>query len=137
MTLCVLLTISSVVSDEEIDETVYIENGTASVILSCGEIPQNSVAIEWFINKPSGFEKILKFYYTIRNMVPRYPGPYTKDKYDIDESVNTTLVVKSIELSDDGLFQCGIVGGTGNAYSYTTMLQVVGKSLLTHLLQQI
>ena len=130
MTLCLLLAVSAVVPDEEIDETVYIENGAASVTLSCGEVPTNSVAIEWFIKKDYAFEKILKFYYKTPNKSPQHTDSYTSDKYDINESVNTSLVVKNVELSDDGLFQCG-TAGEQDGYSYMTKLQVVGKSLLT------
>ena len=132
MTLCILLAMPSAMFDDGIDETVYIEKGAASVILSCGNLPQDAIAIEWLTDKYSGFEKIMKFYYKTPNSVPRYSNHYTADKYDIDESVNTSLVVKNINLSDDGLFQCDTIGGAGDAYSYITKLQVVGKSLLTY-----
>ena len=132
MTLCILLAMSSAMFDDGIDETVYIEKGAASVILSCGNLPQDAFAIEWFVHKYSVFERIMKFYYKIPNSSPLYSDRYTADKYDIDDSVNTSLVVKNIDLADGGLFQCGTAGGAGDVYSYITKLQVVGKSLLTY-----
>ena len=132
ITLWIFLTMSTVVCDDFIDETVYIENGATSVNLSCGKRPQNATAIEWFVHKYSSFEKIMKFYYKTPNSSPRYSDHYTADKYDIDESVNTSLVVKNIDLADDGLFWCGTAGGSGGVDIYYTKLQVVGKSLLTY-----
>ena len=127
MSLCLLLTLSAVESDDKIkiNETVYIENGAASVDLSCGEVPQSAVAIEWFIKESDGWNTLLRFYHTNSEISTKF---YNYTKYDISESVNTSLLVKNIKLSDSTLFKCGIRGGSKNIYETTTMLQVVGKS---------
>ena len=134
ISLGLLVTLSTVESVEQfkINETIYIENGTESVELSCGEVPQSAMAIEWFIHKSNEWRKLLKFYHinSSDSSNPRYFND--PSKYDISKSVNTFLVVKNINLSDTVLFMCGSLGGHFN-HSYTTMLQVVGKLLLTYL----
>ena len=122
------------VPDEEINKTVYIENGTASVHLSCGKVPQSAITIEWFTDRNNEWNKILKFYHKNPSNSPEYDDFYTKDKYGL-ESLNASLVIKNIEISDDGLYQCGTARGAKEAYKYTTKLQVVGKLLLAYLLQ--
>ena len=128
MNLCILLTLSYVESDEKINNTVYIEDGSASVDLSCGEVPHSAFAIEWFIYKGAGWLKLLKFYHTNSGRSNHSNTDYTK--YGISESVNTSLVINNIKLSDSALFKCGTVSGSV-IYSHTTMLQVVGKLLQT------
>ena len=127
ISLGLLVTLSTVESVEQfkINKTIYIENGTESVELPCGEVPQSSVAIEWFIRKSNEWRKLLKFYHLnpSDSSNPRYFND--SSKYDISKSVNTSLVVKDINLSDTVMFKCGSLGGHFN-HSYTTMLQVVG-----------
>ena len=132
MSLCLLLTLSAVESDDKlkINKTVYIENGAASVDLSCGDVPQSAVAIEWSIEESNGWNKLLKFYHTNSEISTKL---YNYTKYNISESVNTSLAVKNIKLSDSTLFKCGIVGGPNKNHETFTMLQVVGKSPLTNL----
>ena len=134
ISLGLLVTLSAVESVEQIkvNKTVYIENGTESVELSCGEVPQSAVAIEWFIRNSNEWRKLLKFYHLnpSDSINPRYFND--SSKYDICKSVNTSLVVKDINLSDTVLFMCGLLGGPFND-NYTTMLQVVGKLLLAYL----
>ena len=127
MSLCLLLTLSAVESDDKLkmNKTVYVENGAASVDLSCGEVPQSAVAIEWFIKESAGWNKLLKFYHTNSEISTKF---YNYTNYDISESVNTSLVVKNIQLSDSTLFKCGIIGVPNNISETMTMLQVVGKS---------
>ena len=133
MSLCLSVTLSATKSKEEfkINETVYIENGAASVELSCGDVPQAAVAIEWFIYNTTELRewgKLLKFYHTNSGNHPYF---YNATKYDISKSVSTSLVVNNIKLSDSGLFMCGSLGGSN--HSYMTMLQVIGKSLQIYL----
>ena len=115
----------AVQTGEYINATVNIENGTKSVDLSCGEIPDNAVAIEWYI-KAGEWKRILKFYPT---ELPEYYNNYNEEKYGISESVNTSLIIRNIELSDSGMFICATTGGL-LSYTYTTLLNVVGKKLL-------
>ena len=133
MSLCLSVTVSAVESEEEykINETVYIGNGAALAELPCSKVPQAAVGIEWFIYTSTEWKKLLKFYHTnpVNSGNPKYCNDSTK--YDISQSVSTSLVVKNIKLSDSGLFMCGFVGGSN--HTYTIMLKVVGKSLLTHL----
>ena len=132
MSLCLLLTLSAVESDDKfkINETIYTENGTASVDLSCGEVPQSALATEWFIKESDGWNKLLKFHHTNSEISIKF---YNYTNYDISESVNTSLVVKNVQLSDSTLFMCGAAGGSNKSYERITMLQVVGKSPLTNL----
>ena len=129
MSLCLLSTLSAMRPDEKINDTIYIENGATSVNLSCGEVPQSAVAIDWFIYKSGEWVKLLKFYHT-KSMIRHYSS--NKTKYDISESTNTSLVVKNIKLSDSFFFMCGSAGGP-ILYSYMNTLHVVGKSLFTYL----
>ena len=128
MSLCLWLTISAVESNQEINDTIYIENGAASVNLSCGDVPQSAVAIDWFVYKSDEWLKLLKFYHT---MSSHHLYSYNNAKYDIGESVNTSLLIKNIKFSDSFLYKCGSAGGPSE-HSYTTMLHVLGKSLLTY-----
>ena len=115
MSLCLSVTLSAAESKNEfkINETVYIENGTDFVALSCGDVPQAAVAIEWFIYNNTEWVKVLKFYHnkSVNHGKPRYLINFMK--------------------YDSGLFMCHSVGGS--SHTYTTMLQVVGKSLLIYL----
>ena len=120
--------------DGEIDETIYIKNGTDTVDLSCGEVPPNALGIEWFLYKSNNFKikMILKVHRNKFSRYPKYYKGYTADKYGISKSVNTSLVVKNIELSDTDNYTCSTTGGAVD-HKYTTSLQVVGKSLLIYL----
>ena len=128
MALWVLETLQAIEFDGKINDVVQIQNGTVSVDLSCGEFPDNSIAIEWFIYSPTQLNKILKIYLNTSGS-PRFYNNYTEKKYDIGDSSNTSLVVKNIELSDATNYTCSAIGGKhGNMH--TTMLKVVGKSVL-------
>ena len=122
MCLWLLQTLSAV----EIHDTVYMENGTESVHLPCGEISQYAHGIQWEMNKSNAWKKILKFYPSIPGGLPKYFNYFSKDKYAISDSINTSLVVKNIDISDSGLFRCSIIGEEVD-YGYITLLQVVGK----------
>ena len=115
--------------DELINATVYIQNGTQSADLSCGEVPDNAIAIEWYIKISNEWKRILKFYPNKPHRYPEYYYGHTEEKYGINESVNTSLVIRNIEPSDSGLFMCATTGGK-LSYSYTTLLNVVGKKYL-------
>ena len=106
---------------------VYTENGTESVYVPCGEA-SDVYGIEWEIKTSSEWTKILKFYPDIPGERPKYFNNYTEDKYAISDSINTSLEVQNIDISDTGLFKCRTIG-QGVDYSYITLLQVVGKSL--------
>ena len=119
--LCMLKTISAL-------DTLYTENGIESTYLPCGDVPENVPRIEWEKYESNGWRKILKFNPNTYGQRPwtKYFYNYTKDKFGISDSINTTLVVKHIDISKTGLFRCRTVGGDVD-YSYTTLLQVVGK----------
>ena len=127
MSLCLSVTLSAIESEKEIAETVYIENGAASVELSCGDVPPSAVAIDWCIYNSNEWIKLLKFYHTqsVNLNNPRYSNDSYYKKYDTSKSVGTSLVVKDIKLSDSALFKCGSAGGSN--HNHMTMLQVVGK----------
>ena len=129
--LCLLLILPPVECDDkfEINETVYIEKGATSVDVSCGEVPQSAMAIEWSIYKSNEWRKLIKFYHTTPG-TRHYFNESTK--YDISEFVNTSLVVKNIKLSDSALFKCGSTGKS--IHERYILLQVVGKLSLIHLL---
>ena len=124
-----MLCTSALEPDEYVNSTVYTENGKESVDLSCGENLANEVAIYWSIFKCSHWSDILKIYPYIPTRNITYFENYTADKYGISESVNTSLVVKNIDISDNACFRCRSAGA-GLAYSHITMLNVSGKSLL-------
>ena len=128
MALWVLQTLRALDFDGRINDVVWIQNGTKSVDLSCGELPHNDIAIEWFSYNSTQLKKILKFYYNMSGS-PRFYNNYTEKKYGISESDNTSLVVKNIELSDATNYTCSTIGGE-HSYMHTTMLKVVGKSVL-------
>ena len=111
----------------EINDTVLAKNGTKAVNLSCGEVPQNTFAIEWFMYKNNQMKKILKFYMTINGTTSRFYNNYPADKYGISASEKTSLVIKNIELRDIDCYVCVAIWGGG--YVYTTMLEVEGKLL--------
>ena len=113
----------------EINKTVNIKNGTKSIDLQCGKVPGNFVAIEWDMKKSDQIIKILKFYQNATVKPTKYYEGYIVDKYEIREFVNLSLVVKDIELNDTAYYICGTKGGS-ELHSYTTLLQVEGKSLL-------
>ena len=119
-------TTSAVEHEEYANGTVFIENGVESVELPCGEVPKNAVAIQWSTFKSHEWRNILRFYPTTLERPLLYYGGYTADNYGISESVNTSLVLKDIDHSENSLFRC-ITAGGGLAYSYTTMIKVVGE----------
>ena len=110
-----------------INETVYLKNRTESIDLSCGEDLENISAIYWSIFKSNEWKKILKIFPTTGSK--HLYGNKSADIYDISESVNTSIMVKNIDLSENNWFRCTTLG-VGPAYSYTVLLKVVGKSLL-------
>ena len=110
----------------EINDTVYTKNGTDSVCLPCGEVPQYAHGILWEIDKSNPWKRVLKFFPSIPGRRPKYFYNYTKDKYGIIDSQNTSLVVKNTDTSDTGLFRCSTIGEDED-YGYITLLQVVGK----------
>ena len=63
MSLCLSVTLSAAESKDKLNATVYIENGADFVELSCGNVPQAAVAIEWFIYNNTEWVKLLKFYH--------------------------------------------------------------------------
>ena len=128
LSLGVVLTLSAVESNKETYGTVYIENGTTSVQLPCGEVPPSALGIKWFAKKHNGWFLLLRFYHNISG---RFDYFRNAAKYDISESVNTSLVVKRMKLSDSILYKCAFLEPP-TPYRYT-MLQVVGKSLQTNL----
>ena len=130
MSLCLLVTLSAIESAEQckINERVYIENGAAFAELSCGDVPQVAVGVEWFIYNSTEWVKLLKIYKT---QPGSYEYNYDSTKYGLSESVNMSLVVKNIKLSDSALFKCGSLGNS--THIRCIRLQVVGKSLLTYL----
>ena len=113
-------------TDAYIDDTVTIENGTEFIEMTCGEGPKNEVAIFWSVLKSDQWSNIMKFYPKTPSKKILYYSGYTAEKYGISKSVNTSLVVKDINLEENGLFRCSS-GGEGQGYSYITLLQVVGK----------
>ena len=125
------MTLSAVESVEQlkINETIYIENGAESVELSCGEVPLSAVEIEWSIRKSKERQRLLKFYHINSSNSSNHQYFNDSSKYEISKSVNTSLVVKDIKISDNVLFMCLSLGALSN-HSYTTMLKVVGKFLL-------
>ena len=124
-----MLCTSALKPDGYVNSTVYAENGRESVDLSCGENLTNGVAIYWSISKSNHWSDILKIYPHIPTRNITYLESYTAEKYGISESVNTSLVVKNIDISDNACFRCRSAGA-GLAYSHITMLNVSGKSLL-------
>ena len=128
LTLGAMLNLSAAESDEETYETVYTKNGATSVQLPCGEDAHSALGVEWFAKERGKWLQLLRFH--LNN-----PGrsDYFKDaaKYNVSESVNTSLVVKKLKPSDSLLFRCAFIG-TPTPYRYI-MLQVVGKSLYTYL----
>ena len=132
MVLWLLLILPPVESDDQlkINETVYIEKGATLVDLSCGEVPQSALAIEWFIYKNNEWIKLVKFYHT-------KPGSrqYFNDstKYDNSGFANTSLVVKNIQLTDSAWFKCSFAGTEKATDKRYTFLQVVGKTLIIYL----
>ena len=113
---------------KNVNGTVYIENGTKSVHLPCGDIPENAYGIEWEMYKSQAWKRILKFYLIQHDQDLNHFYNYDTDKYGISDSDNTSLVVNNINISDIGLFRCRTVGEYED-YRFTTFLQVVGKLL--------
>ena len=111
--------------DKMLNDTIYIKNGTDTVELPC-ELPQVAAGIQWMLycNESKG---ILKSYKNKTKPV-RYQNKYSDDKYGINDSVYTTLVVKNITPSDTSHYICLSIG-QNSGKNYTTMLQVVGKLL--------
>ena len=128
MSLWILWT-SALKPDKYVSSTVYTKNGKESVDLSCGENLTNVVAIYWSIYKSNDWSDILKMYPHIPTRNITHFENYTADKYGINESVNTSLVVKNIDVSDNAYFKCRSAGA-GQAYSHITMLNVSGKSVV-------
>ena len=129
MCLWVQQTKSAVLFDEKLNATVYTKNETEAVALSCGEVPDDAVATEWKRYISNQAKKILKIYNTTTEKSPKYYDNITQSKYGISKSVHTSLLIKNIDLSDTGYYICHTTGRDGT-YEYTTMLHVLGKSLL-------
>ena len=112
--------------DGKLNATVNKKNGTKTVDLSCGAVTDSFVAIEWarYISKQS--KRILKIY---NNTTEKHYNGNTSSKYGISETEPTSLLIKNIEISDTGYYICHTVGAQVE-YKYTTLLHVVGKSLL-------
>ena len=127
--LWLLLTLSSVELGVVISDTVYVVNGTESVDLSCGEVPDNANAIEWFMYRSGKNIKIFKYYHKTPGRIPKYYSGCTAEKYDISHSGNPSMVLKNIKLADVDHYICVAIMGVGS-HMHTTLLQVVGKSLL-------
>ena len=130
MSLCLLVTLSATESAEQfkINKIVYVENGADFVELSCGDVPQAAVGIHWFIYNGTEWVKLLKIY---KAQPGRNPDPNASTKYGVSKSVNTSLVVRNIKLSDSASFKCGSLGNS--TQMRCIRLQVVGKSLVTYL----
>ena len=124
-----LQTPSTVAAYQDVNNTVDVQNGAKSVALSCGEVPKDAAAIEWYSYKKNEWKNILKFYHNTPDTSPEYYPGYTRDKYDISGSMHTSLLIKHIKMSEFGLFKCSTTGGS-MSYSYTTLLNVWGKSSL-------
>ena len=129
MALWVLKVASSVSADQDVNNTVDVHNGAKSVVLSCGKVPKDAAAIEWYSYKTNEWKNILKFYHNIAGTSPEYYSGYTDEKYDISGSMHTSLLIKHIKMSEFGLFKCSTTGGS-MSYSYTTLLKVWGKPSL-------
>ena len=113
--------------ENDVNEIIYVENGTESVDVPCGKVPEKATAIEWFIKKSNQWSRIMKVYHTeSRESQNPYIG-HNGDKYEISESLNTYLLVKDINFSDNSLFKCSATGRS--LYSHITLLNVVGKLL--------
>ena len=121
-----MLHTTSVELNKYINATICVKTGRDSLDISCGKVPEEISAIEWFI-KTDERKRILKFY--LNDKLLQYHSNFSRDKYDIRVPANTSLVVKNIVPSDTGVFTCIANGGTMD-YSYTTLLKVMGKSLL-------
>ena len=126
--LWMLNTSSALEHNEYINATICIRNQTESVNLPCGNVPEKATAIEWFAKNLKEWERILKFYINTNRDI-QYYNNYSREKYDISDSVNTSLVVMNIVPSSIGVFKCTASGGIVE-YSYTTLLKIVGKFLL-------
>ena len=127
--LLLLLATSAVEPEDDINNTVCIDNETESVDISCGNVPETATTIEWFITTSNGWKRIMKVDHTESGEFQRRNIGHNEDKYDISESLNTYLVVRNIRLSDNNLFKCSATGRS-HTYTYTTMLKVVGKYYL-------
>ena len=112
--------------DGKLNEKVYKKNGMETVDLSCGKVPESFVAIEWARYISNQSTKILKIY---NDTTEKHYDGYTSSKYSISETEPTSLLIKNIEISDTGYYICHTVGEQVG-YKYTTLLHVVGKSLL-------
>ena len=121
MSLCLLVTLSAVESNETVErnETFYITNGTALTNVMCGKVAESAVAMEWFIYKDRQWAKMMKCYNDSSKY--SYYSNYTNNTY---ECVHTSLVIKNIKLS--ALLKCNCVGNS-ITHSSTIMVIVVGK----------
>ena len=117
---------SVVTIDEKSNATVYRKNGIKAVYLSCGEVPAKSVAVEWIRYLSNQSKKILKIYNNKTGELPNYYDNHTSSKYDISESVRTSLLIKNIDFSDAGKYICRTLGGA-STYRHTTTLHVEGE----------
>ena len=121
-----LQTTFAVETAQVINDTVSTYSCTKSVELSCNGVPENATGIEWFIKVSNEWVKILKFYPTEPEKSPDHYNNYSRDKYNISEVVKTSLVVKNVELSDNGFFKCSTRGGSLD-YKYFILLKIMGK----------
>ena len=126
-----LKTTSAVEKNDEVNATVQIKNGTESINLSCGEVPEYHLIATWFrvykFNSEKDLKKILKIQCNKPDSL-KCGKNVTTDKYAVSELTNTSLILKNINLSDTDHYRCQS-SGTTDLYAYTTLLEVVGKSL--------
>ena len=127
MGLWLLQTPSSLDFDGEIIDTVFIKNRTESLDISCREF--YIFYTKWSIYSSRQWKTILDVFEYKNGSNLFYWNNYTAEKYNMSGSVNGSLEVKNIELSDAGYYMCSY----GFIYLWHfTLLRVVGKLLLTY-----
>ena len=82
---------SSAWSDVQVYDIVNTENGAASVELSCGDVPQDTIG--WYKYSPNGWKMIFYYYPRQLNIPPRYSNGYNANNTDMGKSVNSTNLV--------------------------------------------
>ena len=127
MGLWLLQTPSSMEFDGEIIDTVFVKNRTESLDLSCKEF--DTFYTRWLVYNWGRWKTILDVIEYKNGSDLLYWNNYAADKYNMSESVNGSVEVKNIELSDAGYYMCSY----GSLFwGYFTLLRVVGKLLLTY-----
>ena len=86
MGLLLLLATSAVESEDDINNTVCIDNETESVDVSCGNIPETATALEWFIKTSNGWKRIIRVYHNKSGEFQKSIIGHNEDKYDINQS---------------------------------------------------